>query len=265
LNAPDPSSSSSSPLPTRRNARIAGVWYLLLAVAGIFAYQYVPHLIIAGDPAATAVNMLGSETLVRVGVVAELAEAVLSIFLVRALYRLLSGVDKNYASLMVTLVLVAVPIAFVLVLAELGALILYSGAGFLSVFGQAQLEALALVLLDLHSEGLYVAAVFWGLWLFPFGILVYKSGFIPRILGVLLAVNGFAYLGISFVSLMLPSYAADVSQVLFLPEALGELSMMVWLLARGIRTVARYDQRPISAPVSFQHSEGAEPATLGES
>ena len=231
---------SSSPLPTARTARIAGVWYLLLAVAGIFAYQYVPHLIIAGDPAATALNMLGSETIVHVGVVAELAEAVLSIFLVRALYRLLTGVDKNYASLMVTLVLVAVPIAFVIVLTELGALILYSGASFLvSGFGQAQLQALALVLLDLHSEGLDVASIFWGLWLFPLAILVYRSGFIPRILGVLLAVNGFAYLVISLVSLLLPSYATAVSQVLFLPEALGELSMMIWLLAKGVRTITR--------------------------
>src|SRR5580658_8042906 len=105
-----------APSPTRRDARVAGLWYLLLAIAGVFSLQYVPTLVVQGNAAATAANFLSREEVVRVGIVGELIEAVLSIFLVRALYRLLAGVDRTRASLMVTLVLVAVPIAFIVVL-----------------------------------------------------------------------------------------------------------------------------------------------------
>jgi Domain of unknown function (DUF4386) len=219
----------------RHIARVAGGWYLLLAIAGIFAYQYVPSLIVSGNAAATANSFMASATIVRIGIVAELTEAVLSIFLVRALYRLLSGVNNSHASLMVTLVLVAVPIDFVVALNEIAALTLYSGASFLSVFGKPQLDAFALLLLNVHAQGLYVVSVFWGLWLFPFGLLVFRSGFIPRILGVLLVINGFAYLAIALVSLLLPTYSSGVSQALVLPEALGELSIMLWLLIKGVK------------------------------
>jgi hypothetical protein len=219
--------------PKRRDARVAGLWYLLLAVAGVFAYQYVPTLVVQGDPGATASSIMAHISVVRLGIVAELVEAVLSIFLVRALYRLLSGVDKANATLMVTLVLVAVPIAFVVALTEVATLMLYGGAGLAPAFTPAQLDALALTLLDVHAQGLYIASVFWGLWLFPFGLLVYRSGFFPRVLGLLLFANGFAYLAISLVSLLVPSYSGEVTEALFLPEALGELSTMVWLLVKG--------------------------------
>ncbi|MDA4114375.1 MAG: DUF4386 domain-containing protein [Thaumarchaeota archaeon] len=225
--------------PERRAARVAGVWYLLLAIAGIFAYKYVPSLIASGNATATASNFMAYGTVVRIGIVAELTEAVLSIFLVRALYRLLSGVNRSHASLMVTLVLVAVPIDFVVVLNEIAALMLYGNSSFLSVFGRPQLDAFALMFLDLHAQGLYVVSIFWGLWLFPFGVLVFRSGFIPRVLGVLLVINGFAYLAIGLVSLVLPPYANGVSQALLLPEALGELSIMLWLLIRGVRVEHR--------------------------
>jgi hypothetical protein len=223
----------SAPSQTGRDARVAGLWYLLLAIAGIFSLRYVPTLIVQGNAVATAANFLSKEELVRVGIAGELVEAVLSIFLVRALYRLLAGVDRVRASLMVTLVLVAVPIAFIVVLSEIAALFLFNGAGLVPAFSAPQLDALGMMFLNLHSQGLYVVSVFWGLWLFPFGLLVYRSGFLPRLLGVLLVVNGFAYLGISAASLLFPAYSGHVSQVLALPEALGELSTMIWLLAKG--------------------------------
>ena len=224
--------------PTVKAARIAGAWYLLLAVIAPFGLIYVPHtLIVRGDATATAKNILGSEMLFRAGIVVELTSAVIFIFLVMALYRLLSGVNKNYARLMVGLVLVSVAITFVNVLNNLAALTLFRGADFLSVFDRPQRDALGMLFLGLHRQGLVVNEIFWGLWLFPFGVLVRRSGFLPRILGVLLIVNCFAYVAASLTSLLLPSYANVVSRAV-LPALLGELWIMLWLLIKGAKVQA---------------------------
>jgi Domain of unknown function (DUF4386) len=116
----------------------------------------------------------------------ELINAIAFIFVVLALFRLFNGVNKQHASLMVTLFVVSVPISFLNVLNDLAPLILVSGADFLSVFEESQLDVLVLLFLRLHSYGLVVAQIFSGLWLFPFGILVIRSGSIPRFPGVLL-------------------------------------------------------------------------------
>src|SRR5262249_39499750 len=149
-----------------------------------------------GDPSATASKILASEALFRLGIVSELIFASVFILVVRALYRLLNEVNRTQASLMMTVALVSVPIWFVNVLNEIAALTLMRGAGFLSGFEKGQLDALAMVFLDLHRDGFALAHIFSGLWLFPFGMLVMQSGFIPRILGVLLMVAGFGYVAI---------------------------------------------------------------------
>ena len=114
------------------------------------------------------------------------------------------------------------------------ALVLVSGADFLSVFEKPQLDALAYLFLRLHDQGITVASIFWGLWLFPFGILVIRSGFIPRLLGVLLWIAGVGYAASSFATLVLPRYAPLVSQVAF-PLYFGELPIVFWLLIWGVK------------------------------
>jgi hypothetical protein len=152
-----------------------------------------------------------------------------------ALYRLLSDVNKNHARLMVALVLVAASITFINVLNNIAALTLFRGADYLSVFDKPQRDAMAMLFLRLHSQGNLVNQIFWGLWLFPFGLLVMKSGFLPRILGILLVVNCFAYLGISLTSLFFPAYG-NLALRVFFPALLGELWIMLWLLIRGAKT-----------------------------
>ena len=219
-----------------RTARIAGLLYLLVAITGAFSIMYVPGvLIVPGDAAATAKNILASETLFRIGMVSELTSSVLFIFLAWALYRLLSGVNTSHASLMVILALIIVPIAFVIVVNDLAALTLLRGADFLSVFDRRQLEALAMLFLRLHRYGFVVNAIFWGLWLFPFGVLVMRSRFLPRILGVLLILACFAYLTGSLTSLLLPRYGSVVNEYALIPEAVGELSSALWLLIKGVK------------------------------
>jgi hypothetical protein len=135
---------------------------------------------------------------------------------------------------MVALFLISVAIGFVNEVNNIAALILFRGAEFLSAFDKPQLDALGMLFLRLRGRGLVVNALFWGLWLFPFGLLVMRSGFIPRILGILLIINGFAYVLASLTSLLAPAYAAVVNRFAFIPET-GELWIMLWLLIKGVR------------------------------
>ena len=219
----------------QKTARIAGAPYLLSAAAAGVPLIYIPSaLIVDGTATATAHNILASETIFRACIVSELIGAIVFIFLVRALYRLLSGVNKTHASLMVTLVLVSVPITFLNVLNEIAALTLMHGAYSLSVFDNSQRDALAMLFLGLHGDGANVANIFWGLWLLPFGVLVMRSGFFPRILGLWLIADCFALVAVSLTGLLLPSHLNVLNRVAILPE-LGELWMIAWLLIKGVR------------------------------
>jgi hypothetical protein len=222
--------------PTSKTARVAGALYLSMVVTGPFSLIYLPNaLIVPGNAAATAAKVLASEMLFRLGIVADLVGSVMFILLALALYRLFSGVNKTHASLLVALVLVSATIGFMNVLSNIAALTLFRGADFLAAFDKPQRDALGMLFLRLHGQGNIVNEVFWGLWLFPFGVLVMRSRFLPRILGVLLIVNGFAYVAISLTSLLFPEYgslAFRASQ----PALLGEIWIMLWLLIKGIRT-----------------------------
>lgn len=221
----------------KQQAREAGFLYLLLALAAPPGLVIIPgKLIVSGNATATADNIRASGWLLRLGIASELVHQVIGIFLVLALYRLFKAVNETHARQLVILgALVSVPIVFVNVLNNVAALILVGGADFLSVFTKEQLDALAYLFLRLHGQGITVASVFWGLWLFPFGMLVIRSGFIPRVFGVLLIIAGVAYVASSFTTLVLPRYSQLVSQIA-LPLELAELPIVFWLLIRGART-----------------------------
>jgi len=211
-------------------ARRAGLLYLALAVTGAFGSFFAPlAVIVSGDPAATAAHVRASEALVRVGIASELISATLFIFVPLALYGLFREVRQANAALMVILSVISVPISFVGVAAELGALGLLTGAGQPSAGGSADLELLAYTLLRLHLQTIVVAEIFWGLWLLPLAALTLRSGIVPRVVGVLLIAAGSAYLAGTFISVLLPAYAAPASLVAVVLEA-GELSMIAWLL-----------------------------------
>jgi len=219
----------------KRTARIAGWIYLLMALPAPFALIYVPAtLVVRGDAQATASNVLGREMLYRSGIVVGLASAVGFILLAVALHRLLSGVHRSLALLMVTLMAASATIAFLNEASALAALTLFHGPDYLSVFDATQRDALGLLFLGMRQQGIFINEMLWGLWLFPFGALVMRSGFIPKILGILLLVNGGAYVVASLTALLVPSTYNTV----FLaagPALLGELWMMLWLLIKGVR------------------------------
>jgi hypothetical protein len=220
---------------SKKTIRIAGLLYLVLAVIFPFSLIYVPStLFVFGDATATANNIRASELLFRTGIASGLIANVFFVFLVLALYRLLSEVSRKRAVLMVILVVIAVSAAFGNSFNQIAALVVLSGADFLSVFEKSQLDALAYVFLRLHSQALQAIQLFWGLWLFPFGLLVYKSRFIPKVLGVLLLIAGSAYLASSFVSVVLPQYEDIISPLISI-LILGEVPIIFWLLFIGLK------------------------------
>ena len=220
---------------TRQQARFAGLLYVLMIVLGLPGLIIIPgRLIVDGNAAATADHIRAAATLFRLGMASELVYQVLFAFLGLALYRLFEAVDKRVAVQMVALVLLSIPIVFLGVVNELVALILVSGPRYLATFTQPQLDSLAYLFLQLRGEGLGVVQVFWGLWLVPFGLLVMRSGFLPKVLGALLVIAALGYLMRVARSLFPEPYTApldSLSSVL----TLGEPPIILWLLIVGAK------------------------------
>ena len=221
--------------PLKKAARIAGAIYASMVVTGPFSFIYVPSkLIVRGDATATASNILAHETMFRLAILADLVGQVIFICLAIALYRLLSSVNKTWAWLMVAFVLVSSAVGFLNTLNNVAALTLFHGVDFLAVFDKPQRDALGMLFIRLHSQGILIDEMFWGLWLFPFGLLVFRSGFLPRFIGVWLMINCFGYVALSITALFFPEYygaAFNWSQ----PVLFGELAIMLWLLIRGAK------------------------------
>ena len=231
-------SAETSPLV---RARIAGALYLLSNIFAPFTLLYLPsRFIVRGDAAATANNVIASESLFRFGIVGNLFTFIANIFLALALYQLLKVVNKNMASLMVILFLVGVPIAMLNELTQLAILQLLGGADYLKAYPTDQLQALAYLLLRLHDQGLLIAHIFFGLWLLPMGYLVFKSGFIPKIVGVLLVIAGVGYVVQSFAAFL----GYNVNIILF--TGLGELVFLLWLLIKGVN-VEQWKKRAVES------------------
>ena len=219
-----------------RNARVAGLLYIVASVIGVVRLLYIPKaLFVHGDPAATAGNIAAHEMLFSLGIVCYLLSSVLFIFVTLALYRLFQGVDEGLARLMVILgSLMPVPIFFVNSVTDAGALLFVRGAPFLSVFDKPQRDAFVMVFLHLHHQLDLANAIFWGLWLLPFGLLVYRSRFLPRFLGPWLMLECFAWLAFSIAGFLLPG-SEDRVFSLSQPLMFAEVVTMFWLAIMGAR------------------------------
>jgi hypothetical protein len=214
-----------------KTARITGALYLLLLPLGILGILYVPAaLIVPGDAPATANNIMANEALFRLSIVSALLIQVVNIFVVLFLYKLLEPVNKNMARRMVMFILLGAPIAM---LNELN-----RGAVLLLLHSADQSYALMTLFFELHEYGITIASIFWGLWLFPMGYLVFKSNYIPKIIGILLMIGCFGYLIDSFTFLLFPNWGVTISQFTFI----GELLLPLWLLVKGVN-VKQWEKR----------------------
>ena len=215
-------------------ARLSGLVYLMVVVTGIFTLMYIPSkLIVGGDAAATVANIRGSEFLFRLGIVSGLNEGIFFLILPLVLYQLLKLVNKNYAVLMVIFSVISVPIGFINILNLVNVLSLLSGADYLHANSAVQLQGEVMFFINSYNNGLLIQEIFWGLWLFPFGYLVFKSGFLPRLLGVFLMLGCFSYL-VDFFARLLFSIN-DLPDFIMWPASIGEIGICLWLLLVGVK------------------------------
>jgi hypothetical protein len=219
--------------PIAKTARIAGAVYLSTLPLAIYFWSYLPGKLIArGNATVSAENILAHETLFRFSILGDLFTHVILLCLAFLLYRLLSDVNRTWAFVMVGFVLVSTAIGFLNALNSLAAVILFRGADFLVAIDKPHREAIAMLFIRLHGQGFLINEVFSGLWLFPLGLLVFRSGFLPRFLGVWLMIACFGWLVVSVVALVFPTYY-DTAFSFAQPVVLGEMAFALWLLVKG--------------------------------
>jgi hypothetical protein len=221
-----------TPEATKQLAHVAGAIYVSLGVATAFGYYHAP--LVQGDLNVIARMITGPDLRFRIGVVSDVLAAVLAVPLALLLYQLLKAVHETQATLMALLLLLSVPISFVVALNYVAAQALLAGASEVSALTGAQRDALGMLFLRLHTDGVLAVEIFFGLWLLPFGLLVIRSRFLPRVLGILLIIAGVAYVAHSVTSLLLAGHRMILyERVTMLARAAGEFPIMLWLLIKG--------------------------------
>ena len=232
--------------PIKRQARSAGLLYLLCNLPAPFSLIYIPGvLIVPGDATATADHVRAHETLLRMGIAGEAFNSIVIIFAALAFYRLFKPVGDKLAAAMLALILVPVPIALLNMVNSVAASTLARGATFLSAFDRGQLDGLTYLFLRLHNSQITVSLALAAAWLFPLAMLVYRSHFLPRFLGVWLAIGGSAYIALSVTTVLWPQYRDRVfaySQ----PAFFGEIALTLWLLIKGVKSPKASDAESAS-------------------
>jgi uncharacterized protein DUF4386 len=219
----------------KKIARLAGLLYVIMGIPNPSGLIYVPsHIMVEGNPAVTSNNILAHEFLFRLSIISQFTSLIVFVLLAFVLYRLLKQVNEFLAKVLVTLVVVQVPMVFLFETLNFTALMIAKGA-ILKAVETDQKQDLVLLLLNMHTYGMMILEIFWGLWLIPFGQLVYKSGFIPRIFGVCLFIGGIGWVCDSVTFLLFPGYHPYVSQYIAVIGAIGELPIILWLLIKGVK------------------------------
>lgn len=245
----------------QRTGRLAGAVYLVVIATGIFSLAYVPSRISVGDdPAATLANVTAQAGLFRAGIAAFALEQIAFLLLPLLLYRVFAAAHRPAATLMVALAVTGVPIALAALAHRLDAVNLLTDPALARVLAAGQLQMLAMAALKSWSSHIFLASMFWGLWLLPFGWLVWRTRAIPRALGVLLMLGGVGYLLNVFGELLIPGYAATVlSDYATLPASLGEIGSGLWLALFGARASMAGPPPPAS---HFPDENGHEPIRI---
>jgi len=232
----------------KRLARIAGVLYLLVGIFGGFAQGFMePKMYVAGNAAATAGNVVANAGLVRIGVVADLFDATIFVFLALTLYVLLNQVHKGVASAMVALVVICAGVECLNSVFEFGGLRVATDSAYVAAFGAAGSNALVYLLLDLQHYGLLIAQIFFGLWLVPLGYLAYRSGWFAKSLGVLLIVGAACYIADLLAQFLVPDFGQAIHGYITIPSAIAEISMVGYLLIVGVKTMKPAPERILAA------------------
>lgn len=218
-----------------KKARIAGLLYLLLVISGFAYLVYIPsELIDFKNAAKTIENIRNSELLFRLGIVTAICSSLIFMLLPLALYDLLKSVNKVSAKFMVLFALISIPISFVNILNKFSVLTLINKPEYAEKLGQTEFQSQVMLYLENYNSGIEISQIFWGLWLFPFGYLVYKSGFLPKILGMFLMAGCFGYLITFFGGFLYSDFNKTIiSDIVGFPAPIGEIGICLWLLIMG--------------------------------
>jgi hypothetical protein len=221
-------------MSTRNLARLAGVLYLLVAIFGGFAQMGArAGVLVSGDAAATAANIRASEAVFRFGFVADVINVVTFLGVALVLYTILAPVSRSWSRAFLAFNAIAVAIMGVDLVNHAGALIVATDPSYGATLGAGAADALAGLFLELHRYGYLVAEIFFGLWLLPLGVVVYRSGYFPRVLGAGLVIGSFAYLASFAIDMVSPGFSSSLAVLVAMPAALAEVSFLLWLLVRG--------------------------------
>lgn len=222
--------------PLKSTARIAGLLYLFLIISGVYGVIYLPsQIIVPGDSVSTAKNIISNELLFRTGFLNDIISNTIFLLLALVLYQFLKSVNENIAKIMLALVIVQIPCVFLMETFNITSIMLLKGE-ILKTFEPGQRQDLAMLFLNINDYAILPLEMFWGLWLLPFGLLVYKSEFIPRTFGILLIIGGIAYMIDSTIGILFPNYSLFVKYPTLLLVAIGEISITFWLLIKGVKT-----------------------------
>ncbi len=220
----------------RRQSRIAGFWYLVLAVLSPLNLVFVPGALVkGGDAAATAAAIAGAERLFRLGMVTGIAGQIAFLVAGLAFYDLFKAVDKRQGRILLILVIASVPVAVFNAINQAAVLLIADGAGYLEAFTRPQRDAAILFFLKLTESGFHIAGFFWGLWLLPLGVLTLKSAYFPRLFGILLLVGAGGYTVNSTVVFLFPEFVAPLAPAITIAQMISEIPFLLWLLIRGAR------------------------------
>ena len=224
----------SEQIENKKIARIAGLWYLILAIGSGYSWMYISKIYVIENATMTVENILKTESQYIASIIFSIVGQIAFILLVLTLYRLFESVNKTQARLMLTLVLISVSVMFVNIIFQTSSLVLLNRANYFKGFTDAQISDLATMFLHLNIIGVYIVDIFWGLWLFPLAFLTYKSGLFPKIITIVLVISGIGYIVDSLSFVINQDFHTILRNYLSIPEALGEVLILLWLLIKGV-------------------------------
>jgi hypothetical protein len=230
----------------KKTARVSGLLYLILAITGTYGIMYVPmQLVVQEDLTQTAANIAQQELLFRSGILSNLIGQTVFLFLGLSLYKLFEGVSQSLSRTLLTLITASVPISFFIIFNQLYALLLMN-EGFMQQVDPQQIKIMTMSFIKMFEYGNLVIGIFWGLWLIPFGQLVLKSGFMPKILGIFLIIGGSSYLLDAGTFIIFPAVHPVMAMLVAIFSSVAELSAVLWLLAVGVRKSENENILPVS-------------------
>ena len=223
----------------KRTARIAGLWYLVLAIGAGYSWMYITKTFVLDSAVLTVQNIIATETQYITSIICSIIGQIGFIFLALTLYRLFKNVNQIQARLMLTLVIISVSVMFVNIIFQTGTLVFLNRTNYFTAFSVEQVSEFATLFFHLNIIGVYVVDIFWGLWLFPLAYLTYHSNFFPKIIAYVLVISGISYVFASFCFIIKPEILTILGTYLSIPQSLGEVVMLLWLLIKGVSTPAK--------------------------